>query len=57
MLESLLRGSRWMGKTSAVPDSYKRCTPWLEFEKKYLLSTFIVLFLSGNLICLDYIKS
>ena len=57
MLESLLCGSRWMGKTSAVPDSYKRCTPWLEFEKKYLLSTFIVLFLSGNLICLDYIKS
>ena len=30
--ESVLCGSRWASKTSAVPGSYKRCTPWLELE-------------------------
>jgi len=30
--ESTLCGSRWTSKTPAVPDSYKRCTPWLELE-------------------------
>ena len=31
-LESALCGSRWAGKTPAVSDSFKRCTPWLELE-------------------------
>ena len=31
-LKSVLCGSRWASKTPAVPDSYKRCTPWLELE-------------------------
>jgi hypothetical protein len=30
--KSALCGSRWASKTPAVPDSYKRCTPWLELE-------------------------
>jgi hypothetical protein len=30
--ESALCGLRWGSKTSAVPGSYKRCTPWLELE-------------------------
>jgi len=31
-LKSVLCGSRWTSKTSAIPSSYKRCTPWLELE-------------------------
>jgi len=34
-LESVLCGSRWASKTPAVPDSYKKCTPWLELETCY----------------------
>jgi hypothetical protein len=30
--ESVLCGCRWGNKTPVVPDSYKRCTPWLELE-------------------------
>jgi hypothetical protein len=30
--ESILCRSRWESKTPAVPDSYKRYTPWLELE-------------------------
>jgi hypothetical protein len=30
--KNTLCGSRWASKTPAVPDSYKRCTLWLELE-------------------------
>jgi len=30
--ESVFCRPRWASKTPAVPDSYKRCTPWLELE-------------------------
>jgi hypothetical protein len=30
--ESVLCGPRWASKNPAVPDSYKRCTSWLELE-------------------------
>jgi hypothetical protein len=30
--ESALYKSRWASKTPAVPGSYKRCMPWLEFK-------------------------
>jgi hypothetical protein len=33
----------WASKTLAVPDSYKRCTPWLELETCYAdLKLFII---------------
>jgi hypothetical protein len=31
-LKNIFCGFRWASKTPAVPDSYKRCTPWLELE-------------------------
>jgi hypothetical protein len=30
--KSALCGSRWASKTSTIPYSYKRCTPWLELK-------------------------
>jgi len=33
--ESALCRPRWASKTLAVPDSYKRCTSWLELETCY----------------------
>jgi len=31
-LQSAFCGLRWWNKTLAISGSYKRCTPWLEFE-------------------------
>lgn len=31
-LKSALYWSRWASKTLAIPDSYKKCTPWLKLE-------------------------
>jgi len=33
LLESALYELRWASKTLTVPDSYKRCTLWLELEQ------------------------
>jgi hypothetical protein len=35
LLESIFYGLRWVNKTPAVPDSYKKYTPWLELETCY----------------------
>jgi len=32
LLKNILCRSRWASKTPAVPDFYKRCTPWLKLE-------------------------
>jgi hypothetical protein len=35
LLKSVFYGFRWASKISAVSNSYKRCTPWLELETCY----------------------